>query len=173
MTSPVRASRLSSAAPAVSPRRPAAPGRIDAPRRDARDRHLAVVAPASPRRRSGATVALAATIVFASMIAAGLMHSQVVSGQIHLDGVERQIEVERTGLAQDRLTLAGEQSPARIAEAATERGMVPSEGQRWLSPDAPPVDGDTAPTPKAATDTGDQRTGGDERADVIERGANR
>ena len=124
MTSPVRVPRPT---PRSNPDVELAPS----PRRLT---HLEVVRVPSRRQRTGAVVALAIAVVFASLLAAALLHSQVVSGQAHLDDIDRQIELERDGLARDRLALADSRSPVRIAEAAALRGMVKAPRQHWLSP---------------------------------------
>ncbi|MGI8754697.1 MAG: hypothetical protein ACR2MB_02330 [Acidimicrobiales bacterium] len=112
-------------------------------------RHLEVVPAPVRRRRSGAVVVLAALVVFASLLAAALVHSQVVSAQANLDRIDRQIGVERDQLAQERLALADRQSPKRIAEAAVARGMVLAPRQHWVSNDGRTavVTGQVAPGP--------------------------
>lgn len=126
MTSPVRV-------PRPTPRRPL---EVELTRPTRRLTHLEVVRVPTRRQRTGAVVALAIAVVFASLLAAALLHSQVVSSQARLDDIDRQIETERDALARDRLALADSRSPVRIAEAAAGRGMVEAPRQHWLSSDA-------------------------------------
>lgn len=98
---------------------------------------------------------LATLVVFASLLGAGLVHSQVVSAQAHLDQIDRQIGVERDQLAHERLALADRQSPKRIAEAAATRGMVLAPRQHWVSNDGKTavVTGQVVPAPAATAGT--------------------
>ena len=114
-------------------------------------RHLEVVRSPARHRRTGALVALVVVVVFASLLAAALVHSQVVSGQAHLDKVERKIDLERDQLALDRQALADHQSPARIAEAASALGMVRATSRTVLSNDG--TSSVVVGTPEPATGT--------------------
>lgn len=124
MTSPVRA-------PRPTPRR--APAPAPAPRT-----HLRVVPPPSRRhlrrRRTGAVLAVAAVLVFGSLMSAALFHGLLVGGQSNLDRLDTQLQDERAALARDKLELAKLQSPAHIAAQAEALGMVPADGQTWVSP---------------------------------------
>ena len=101
-------------------------------------------------------------VVFGSLMASAMFHGLLVAGQSDLDRLDTQIQEETTALAQEKLELANLQSPARIAEAAKARGMVPAEQQHWITPgtgDAPVVTGTTG-TPDPTTETTDTDTTG-------------
>jgi hypothetical protein len=93
-------------------------------------------------------VILAATFVFAALFVAAASHSMVVSGQVHLDEVGRQVRAERQMLQKEKVRLAIDQSPERITREAARLGMVPAREQNWVSPGtgaAPVVTGPDAP----------------------------
>ena len=172
MTSPVRA-------PRPTPRRQAVPER--APRPD-----LRVVGPPTRAARTGLWVVVTAAVVFAALFVAGASHSMVVTGQVHLDEVNRQVRVEQQRLQKAKVRLAFDQSPDRITREAERLGMEPADEQRWLSPgtgaapvvtgpDAPPTtladDADpTDPTGTSSTD-GPSSTNGSSTADELAAGA--
>lgn len=158
MTSPVRA-------PRPTPRRTEV-----APLRDRRP-DLRVVPPPVRARRTGAVVAVATVVVFASLLASALFHSVLVSGQLHLDAVDRQVQEEREDLRRDQLALAEAQSPERIAAEAAALGMTrPGQGETtWLGPEggSPIATGGTTADDGAADDDGTSTDPGtDERADA-------
>lgn len=140
MTSPARA-------PRPTPRRQPV---VEHPRPD-----LRVVGPPTRAARTGIWVILAATVVFAALFVAGASHSMVVSGQVHLDEVGRQVRAEQQLLEKEKVRLANDQSPARITREAARLGMVPADEQNWVSPGtgaAPVVTGPDAPPTTVATD---------------------
>ena len=108
MTSPVRA-------PRPTPRRSPAPAPAPAPRN-----HLRVVPPPTRRhlrrRRTGAVLSVAAVLVFGSLMSAALFHGLLVGGQSHLDRLDTELRDEQAALAREEL------------------GMVPADGQTWVSP---------------------------------------
>jgi hypothetical protein len=113
--------------------------------------------PAIRRRRTGAALALAIVVVFGSLLAAAVFHGFLVSGQSHLDQLDRDLVAAESELAREQLELADLQSPARIAAEAEAMGMVRSDQQTWLSPGTgadPVVTGDPAQpaTDDASTD---------------------
>lgn len=164
MTSPVRA-------PRPTPRR--SPQPAPAPRRP----HLRVVPPparpslrqSARRRRTGAVLSVAMVLVFGSLLASAMFHGLLVSGQSDLDRLDRQIQEERTALAQEKLELANLQSPARIAEEARKRGMVPADQQHWVTPgstDDPIVTGTAAAEADDDGSTTDSSTGTTDTTDT-------
>lgn len=121
MTSPARAARS-------APRRPLSLA-TSSSRPDLR------VVPAPTRRlRSGVSFALSTVIVFAALIVSAVAHSVLVSGQADLDRMATEVRQEREGLEADRVVLAANQSPQRIAAEAQRLGMVPADTQTWISP---------------------------------------
>lgn len=152
MTSPARA-------PRPTPRRQPI---VEHPRPD-----LRVVGPPTRAARTGIWVILAATIVFAALFVAGASHSMVVSGQVHLDEVGRQVRAEQRLLLKEEVRLANAQSPARITREAARLGMVPADEQNWVSPGtgaAPVVTGPEAPPTSLPADTADTTDTADELA---------
>lgn len=138
MTSAVRTARpLPRAVPAPAPtRRP----------------DLHVVGDRPRRARTGLVVGLATLVVFGALLAGAVAHSLLVSGQVHLDETGEQVRTERDLLRTEQLELATLESPARIVAEAEARGMVPSDTQTWVSPDAadgPVVTGGPATDPAA------------------------
>ena len=130
MTAPARTT-----APRTAPRRaprPAATPQTASPR--ARRPDLRVVAPPRRRVRRVAVLSIAVVLVFGSLLASALFHSVLVTGQAHLDRVDKSIDTEKADLQRARLALADAQSPARIAAQAERLGMVPADRQVWISP---------------------------------------
>lgn len=121
MTSPARA-------PRPTPRRPSSAPK-PSPRPD-----LRVAPQPSRRRRTKFWVFGSVLVVFGSLLASAIFYSVLVSGQLHLDSVDRRVEKERAELRRQQAGLADLQSPARIAKAAADRGMVPANPIYWLSP---------------------------------------
>lgn len=110
---------------------------------------LRVVGAPVRRVRPGLILGISMVVVFVTLLSSAVAHSLLVSGQVHLDDVARQVTVEREALQQDRFRLATAQSPERIASEATALGMVPAGEQQWISP------GSTSPvTTGGAGDTG-------------------
>ena len=139
MTSPARA-------PRPTPRREG-----ETPKARRRD-HLTVVPPPgrpTPRTRTGSRVFTAIVVMFGSLLTAAVLHGMLASGQAHLNELDADIRSERIAVAQERLALADLQAPGRIATEAARIGMVPADGQVWLSPAA---NGDTVDTGPAAPD---------------------
>ncbi len=115
--------------------------------REARRPELRVVSPPPRRYPARAVVLVAGVVVFAAMLVSAMFHSVLVSGQDRIDDLGRQITLERKGLAQDRLELAGLSSPERIATEAERLGLVFAERQTWIRPgegNAPVVTGGDA-----------------------------
>jgi hypothetical protein len=132
-----------------------------------------VVGPPTRAARTGIWVMLAATVVFAALFVAAASHSMVVSGQVHLDEVGRQVRAERQLLAKEKVRLANDQSPARITREAARLGMVPADEQNWVSPGtgaAPVVTGADAPPTTDTTDPTDT-AGSSGTADELAAGA--
>lgn len=106
---------------------------------------LHVVGDPVRRVRPGVILGVSMVVVFLTLLSSAVAHSLLVSGQVHLDDVARQVTVEREALQQDQLRLATARSPERIAREATAIGMVPGGEARWIVPGA---------TPEAATADG-------------------
>jgi len=100
-------------------------------------------------------LAFAMVLVFGSLMTSAILHGLLVSGQSHLDQIDRDIDVKQRELDREKLELANLQSPARIVAEATDAGLIPAPEQHWLSPGtgAPPVvTGGADPTDPATTD---------------------
>jgi hypothetical protein len=100
-------------------------------------------------------LAVAAVVVFASLMASAGFHGMLVGGQSDLDRMEQQLEQERATLAREKLALAEMQSPESIAAKAEALGMVPAEQQVWVSPGTgadPVVTGGDVDDPTDQTD---------------------
>lgn len=111
------------------------------PRRDsaaapapARRPELYVVDAPSRKVRTSAVFAVATVVVFGALLTAASFHSLLVSGQVRLDDLNRQIRVEQEELQNNRLALASSQSPERIALEASRLGLVPADRQTWINP---------------------------------------
>ncbi len=115
MTSPLRALRPIRSTPAPRP-------------------ELHVVGSPVRRVRPGFILGVSMIVVFLTLLSSAVAHSLLVSGQVHLDDVARQVTTERDALQQDQLRLATARSPERIAREATAIGMVPGGERRWISP---------------------------------------
>ncbi len=134
--------------------------------------HLRVVDPPAPPRRRPRTAFVASLVVvvlFGALFVGAVLQSFLVSGQAHLDQVEGQVRDQSELLRREELALAQAQSPANIARAAEELGMVPPDRQVWISPEGgsdPVVTGETDdPAGDPSTDpTGDTGTDGSELA---------
>lgn len=155
MTSPARA-------PRSAPRR-SREGELRRPRPsltvvpDPDRRASSSVSVAAPRRvRAGVVVAISTMVVFGALVVSAVAHSYLVAGQAELDEVSTEVREERDALAADRVELAANRSPQRIAAEALRLGMVPADTQTWVSPGtgAPPVvvGGDDAETPLVGDD---------------------
>ncbi len=84
--------------------------------------HLAL---AVRRRRWPAVVAgMALVLVMAGMLGAAVFHTQLAGRQLEIDRLERAVNVERERFDQLRHERATLRSPARLAEVASELGMV-------------------------------------------------
>jgi hypothetical protein len=105
----------------------------------------------------------AGLVVFASLLGALVLYGLIAANQVHLDRLDTQLDQERAALARDQYQLANLQSPERIATEAARLGMVPAQGQTWLSPTGsdPMVTGDQQAPPATPTDgPADQLAGG-------------
>ncbi len=135
---PTEPSRTCHDEPRTRPTPPPRAARLHPPPAPAPRTHLRVVPPPSRRhlrrRRTGAVLAVAAVLVFGSLMSAALFHGLLVGGQSNLDRLDTQLQDERAALARDKLELAKLQSPAHIAAQAEALGMVPADGQTWVSP---------------------------------------
>ena len=143
MSAPVRA---------VAPRR--APGPRPRPQQQpqGRPRLRIVEAPAARKRRSGRSVlAIAGFVAVLCMLALAAFHAQLVTGQVELDELERQVAEEQARYAANRLEVAELESPERIVRVAQEElGMVAPAGLTYLSPSGAVVDEVRGADPSAA-----------------------
>jgi hypothetical protein len=112
---------------------------------------LRVVGAPVRRVRPGLILGASMIVVFVTLLSSAVAHSLLVSGQVHLDDVARQVTAEREALQQDHLRLATAQAPERIAREAAAIGMVPAGEPQWIS------SGSTSPV----TTGGDAGTDGD------------
>ena len=170
MTSPARAPRPTPRREVLAPRT----------RRD----HLRVVPEpgrAAARPRTGTRLAFAIVVVFGSLLTAAVLHGMLASGQSHLNDLDSEIRAEKVAVAQERLALADLQDPGRIADEALRIGMVPADGQVWLSPGSgaePVITGDVGSAaddeqdpdadPGPATDGGSSELAGPSPSGVSE-----
>ena len=126
-------------------------------------RALELAAP--PRRRTGARVSLALSVMvlFGSLLAVAGMHSILVSGQAKIDELDQQIRLENRALDNERLRLAMASSPERLAAEAERMGLVVAPRQTWIRPgsdEEPVVTGDSvAPTSNRGSDEGSTDAG--------------
>lgn len=146
MSAPVRA-----AAPRRAPGPRPAAGR---PQPQARPRLRVVQAPPATtgRRRTGRSVlAIAGVVAVACMLALAAFHAQLVSGQVRLDELERQVAEQQARYAANRLEVAELESPERIVRVAQQQlGMVAPPGTTYLSPSGAVVDEVRGAGPSAA-----------------------
>jgi hypothetical protein len=121
-------------------------------------------------------LAVAVVLVFGSLMASAVFHGFLVSGQSHLDDLNRQLDNDRAELAREKLQLADLQSPERVADAAERLGMERSQRQRWLSPGTgadPVVTGDPtvdaeSTEPVGGSEAADQTGGAGDTGDGVE-----
>lgn len=110
-------------APSPAPRRRAEPARRPALR----------VVP-DRRRRLGPMGVFAGAIVFVAALVLVAFQAFLVAGQQRLDTIEVELTGQTERYQEQRLTVAGLESPARIVEAAEDLGMVPPPGVTYLTP---------------------------------------
>ncbi|MGI9646661.1 MAG: hypothetical protein ACR2O6_15245 [Ilumatobacteraceae bacterium] len=93
--------------------------------------------PAVRRRRWPAILAgLALALVMAGMLGAAVFHTQLAGRQLEIDRLEREVNVERERFDQLRHERATLRSPARLAEAAAELGMVRGSAGTFVGVDS-------------------------------------
>lgn len=124
---------------------------------------LRVVPDPAPRRRRVRRARLlawgAALTVVASLFGVAAFQAELVSGQVRLDGLERDVAASQARYQELRLEVARLEAPERIvAEAQHRLGMVVPTGITYLSP-AGVLDGPVPAMP--AADDGDGEAGGD------------
>lgn len=83
-------------------------------------------------------------LVFVSMLGLAVFHSVLVQGQLHMDRLDSQIDVETQHQAELRLMVAQLGAPQRIIVAAGDQNMVPSVDRKYL---AAVVPGSIVPPP--------------------------
>jgi cell division protein FtsL len=125
---------------------------------------LHVVPDPAPRRRrvrrARVLVVAAAVAVVAALFGVAAFQAQLVSGQVRLDQLERDVAASRARYQDLRLEVASLEAPERIvAEAQHRLGMVVPSGITYLSP-AGVLDG---PVP-AGADAGRGAAGSDDGA---------
>jgi cell division protein FtsL len=125
------------AAVALAPER--APSTSPGPRPAERPSHLRVVAPSERvrRRLTPATAVLLSAVVFAVLLAVAMAHTLLVEGQVRLDELDAQLATEQARYQELRTQVAELESPARIVEAARQKGMVTPDDLVYLQPLAP------------------------------------
>jgi cell division protein FtsL len=127
-TQPVRGRRAPVAVPASKPR-------------------LRAVPPLRATPRAGFLAFAVVGLVFAILLGAAMLNSKLITGQQHLDHVNRSITSAEAEHDKLRLEVAQLESPDRIVQAATAQGMIPAAQTVWVLPVVP---GDPAleqPTP--------------------------
>ena len=76
----------------------------------------------------------AGAIVFVVALVLVAFQAFLVAGQQRLDTIEVELTGQTERYQEQRLTVAGLESPARIVEAAEDLGMVPPPGVTYLTP---------------------------------------
>lgn len=71
-------------------------------------------------------------LLMAAGLGAAVFHTQLAERQLRIDQLERQVAAERDRFDQLRNTRASLRSPQRIAEAATDLGMVGGDNNRFI-----------------------------------------
>lgn len=89
----------------------------------------------------------AAAMVFAILLAAAMVHSQLITGQRHLDQLATRTAAARSATDRLRLKVADLEAPGRIVLAAQVQGMVLAQQTTWLRAVLP---GDIPPPPLTA-----------------------
>lgn len=89
-------------------------------------------------------------LVFVSMLGLAVFHSVLVQGQLHMDRLDSQIDVERQHQSELRLAVAQLGAPQRIIIAAGDQNMVPSVDRKYL---AAVVPGSIVPPPSPPSTT--------------------
>ncbi|MEO6988748.1 MAG: hypothetical protein ABI239_08875 [Aquihabitans sp.] len=85
------------------------------------------------RVRPAMVLAIGVIVVFGALLASVAIRSMLVAGQENLDQTRVQVRTEQKQLQTDRVELATQQSPERIAARAQALGMVATADQRWVS----------------------------------------
>lgn len=85
------------------------------------------------RIRPVMVLAIGVIVVFTALLASVAIRSMLVTGQEDLDQTRVQIRTEQKQLQTEKVELASQQSPERIAAKAQSLGMVATADQRWVS----------------------------------------
>lgn len=107
---------------------------------NAKARPLEVVDPSAPpaaarARRPRVGIWIGAVVACVLVLALAAVHSQLVSNQVRLDGLTREVSAEQARYASLRLEVAGLEAPERIVREAQERmGMVAPDTVTYLAP---------------------------------------
>ena len=98
-------------------------------------------------------VLIGAVVACALMLALAAVHSLLVSNQVRLDGLERQVTAEQARYASLRLEVAQLEAPERIVREAQERmGMIAPGTITYLSPSGAVAADVATPDPSAGGD---------------------
>lgn len=90
-----------------------------------------------PKRRPWPAIlgGVVIVLVMAAMLGAAVFHTQLAERQLEIDELERNVRVERERFDELRRDRAMLRSPARIATAAEELGMVSAETSTFVGVD--------------------------------------
>lgn len=98
-------------------------------------RHLRPVERPGRRRSPAVPVLVGVGMVIASLFALAAMHALLISGQVRLDGMRRDVASEHEQIRRLELRVAELESPGRVLDAARERlGMVQPTEVGYLVP---------------------------------------
>lgn len=98
-------------------------------------RHLRPVERPRRRRSPAVPVLVGVGMVIASLFALAAMHALLISGQVRLDGMRRDVASEHEQIRRLELRMAELESPGRVLDAARERlGMVQPAEVGYLVP---------------------------------------
>ncbi len=98
-------------------------------------RRLRPVSPPRPRRSPAVPVLVGVGIVLVALFALAAMHALLISGQVHLDAMRRDVASEHEQIRRLELREAELESPGRVLDAARQRlGMVEPGEVGYLLP---------------------------------------